>query len=98
MMWIKKAFDIKNRYFVTQTIKDWKNNSEQQIFTDYIEDGAELIGELNNYYLFIFPPPPKDRSYEYSLQAIKVTGINSILSGSGCSVSPAITNIPFRSK
>jgi hypothetical protein len=74
----KKAFDIKKKCFISQGVNEWDNKTEEQIYSPNLEYGAEPIGKLNGYYLFRFPPPPKDRSYEYSLRAAKVEAGNII--------------------
>jgi hypothetical protein len=74
----KKAFDIKKKCFIEQGFNEWDNKTEEQIYSPNIEYGAEPIGKLSGYYLFWFPPPPKDRSFEYALRAAKVEGDNII--------------------
>jgi hypothetical protein len=74
----KKAFDIKEKCFTSQGIYEWDNKTEEQIYSPNIEYGAEPIGKLNGYYLFWFPPPPKDMSFEYALRAAKVEDDNII--------------------
>jgi hypothetical protein len=74
----KKAFDIKKKCFISQGVNEWDNKTEEQIYSPNIEYGAEPIGKLNGYYIFRFPPPPKDRSYEYALRAAKVEAGNII--------------------
>ncbi|NLB77701.1 MAG: hypothetical protein GX796_02325, partial [Clostridiaceae bacterium] len=74
----KKAFDINKRCFISQGFSEWDNKTEEQIYSRNIDYGAEPIGELNGYYLFRFPPPPKDKSFEYELRAAKVEGDNII--------------------
>ena len=68
----KKAFDIKKKKFVTEDINEWDKMTERTIISNYFGEGAEAIGKINDYYLFRFPPLPKDTSYEYSLRAAKV--------------------------
>jgi hypothetical protein len=74
----KKAFDIKKKCFISQGVYEWDNKTEEQIYSPNLDYGAEPIGELNGYCLFWFPPPPKDKSFEYALRAAKVEDDNII--------------------